>query len=88
MRSEFAQNIQVTRYQKIFGDNADRIPELRQDTKTSSRQLQPSLDRLVAIGYPAHGKQLWFPFRRRQLPTQKLGSILLHHDFALEIEPG
>ena len=61
---KFLEQVKVSRYQEILGDDANRIPELSQNCETLACYLEPPFNRLVAIGNAAHGQYLRFPFAR------------------------
>ena len=88
MARQFAQHVQIARYQVILGYDGNWIVELRQNFQAAARQFEPAFHRLVAIGYAADRDDFGLPFRRGQLFAQKLGRVFFHHDFGLEVQAG
>ena len=72
----------------VFGDHRHRVAEIGEHLEARPRRLQLPLDRLVAIRHTAAGEHLRSPRPACQLALQQLGGARLHHDPALEIEPG
>ena len=88
MPRQFAQHVQIARYQVILGYDGNWIAELRQNFQAASRQFEPAFHRLVAVGYAADRDDFGLPFRRGQFFMQKLGRVFFHHDFGLEVQAG
>ena len=87
-RASSREEVGVARDQRRLGDHADRVPELGEDLEAAAREPQPALDRLVAVGVAGERHHLRLPARRAKRLAQQLGRVVLHHDAALEVEPG
>lgn len=85
---EFLKHVDVTRDERVLGDNAHGIAAFGEDFEAAAGDLQLALDGLVAIRHAADGEALRLPTGPGEFFTQQVWRIQLHHDLALKIEAG
>ena len=82
---EFAEQVDIARDQAILGNDSDRVAKPREHFQASSGNPQPPFDRLIRIGYAAHGDHLGIPFSRGELVVQQLRRVHFYHNSRFKI---
>lgn len=82
------QQVEVAFYQRILGDQGERMFCLRQYLDEPARQPQLALGRLIGVGIDAQRDRLRLVAPLRQLAPQYFRRVGLGEDPGLEIQPG
>ncbi|ULA61613.1 MAG: hypothetical protein LZF60_340153 [Nitrospira sp.] len=82
---QLSEEVQITRRNNPFGDDAHRIPIFSTDIKTGSRQAERGLQGLITIGIARKHHQFAFPGRLFERLAQQGCRAAFEHDFRLEI---
>jgi hypothetical protein len=72
----------------VFGNDPDRVAEIRQHLKAPAREFQPLLYRLIGVCNPADCQDLRPPTGRGKLASKKLWGVFLYQDPGFEVEAG
>ena len=70
----------------ILGYDDHRITKLREHFKTSPRELQLALDRLIRVSDAADGQYLWLPSLRGEFLSQQLRRVFFHQNLRFKVE--
>jgi len=84
---EFAQKVQITSDQKVFGDESDRISILEKYFKAASRHSKPFFQRLIGVRVSRQRHNLRLPGLDPECLLEQLRGIGLHYNFGFEVDP-
>ena len=87
-RGHFAQQIEIAEDQRIFRDDADRLPRFERDFQALPRDAKPPFGRLITIGHARHDDRFRHPLRPREKRPQQRRRVVLDHDSRFEIQAG
>jgi hypothetical protein len=88
VRSEFREEVDVSRHEKVLRDHHHGVPELSKHFKTAPRDSSGALDRLIWVRDSRECQQLGSPPRGGKLVSEEFRRVLLDEDLRLEVETG
>ena len=82
------EQIEIARDQRVFRDDADRLPRCERHFQALPREAKFALGGLVAIGHARECYGFGLPRRPGEKLAEQCRGIVLDQNFRLEIQPG